>query len=444
MLFNPANWQRNDPLRLNLPAGTTVAGATCEAAADGTTFCQLAVPSTGIIGVKTKNESAAAPKPIALPQTIETKFYTAKIDPDSGALVSLKCKPSGRELLGGAANVIIADKSTGKEPPGDFLDACAKRQRLASSGDFKSTVTATEGPLAITVEATGEFYGGGASKRVTRFFKDSPRIEFETDLKDIPNQTVVFAEFPLASAPAEIRRGIPFGFSRDDGIISGIVPAVRWCDYSSPGHGGVALLDRGLTGREISTNIPVIYFLNTVDKYHGYANAWLNGKGSHHFEYALLAHDGDWSAARVPQEAWAYNCPVAVATGCKPVAAQSFVQTSDNVIVEAIRRDGADIEMRLVEAFGKAGKAEVKMNLPHTSAALTDLTGGHAQKLTGGPSYKFPVKPQQIVTLRFRTATPVAAIEPLLDWSELVPTNKLAALHEYLPTAIGHPPHGKE
>jgi hypothetical protein len=135
---------------------------------------------------------------------------------------------------------------------------------------------------------------------------------------------------------------------------------------------------------------------------------------------------------------------VAVATGCKPVAAQSFVQTSDNVIVEAIRRDGADIEMRLVEAFGKAGKAEVKMNLPHTSAALTDLTGGHAQKLTGGPSYKFPVKPQQIVTLRFRTATPVAAIEPLLDWSELVPTNKLAALHEYLPTAIGHPPHGKE
>jgi hypothetical protein len=263
-------------------------------------------------------------------------------------------------------------------------------------------------------------------------------------LRDLPNQTVVFAEFPLATTPTEIRRGIPFGFSRDDGVISGIVPAVRWSDYSSPGQGGVALLDRGLTGRELNTNTPVVYFLNTVAKYHGYTNSWLNGNGPHHFEYALVAHDGEWSAARVPQQAWAYNCPVTVATGCQPVAAQSFVQTSDNVVVEAMRRDGADIELRLEEAFGQAGTAQVSLNLPHTVAALTDLTGGHAEKLAGGPAYRFPVKPQQIVTLRFHTATPVPAIEPLLDWSELVPTNKLAALHTYLPSAVGHPPAGRQ
>ena len=57
------------------------------------------------------------------------------------------------------------------------------------------------------------------------------------ELNDIPNLTVVVAEFPLAKAPAEIRRGIPFGFSRDDGTIAGIVPAIRWTDYATPGKG---------------------------------------------------------------------------------------------------------------------------------------------------------------------------------------------------------------
>ena len=440
-LFNPANWQRTDPLRLKLPADTTIAGAKCEAAGDGTTFCQLEVPATGIVGEKLKSSPAPAPKPVALPATIKTKFYSAKIDPVSGALLSLKTK-SGREMLGGPANLVVAEKYSGHGDPGDFVNPRPKRQRLAISSDFKTTLAVSEGPLAVTVTATEEFLGSGALKRVTRFFKNSPRIEFETELNDIPNLTVVVAEFPLAQTPAEIRRGIPFGFSRDDNTISGIVPAIRWTDYATLGKGGVALLDRGVPGREINGNVPVIYLLNATDKYYGYTNAWLSGKGKHSFQYALVAHDADWNEARVPQMAWEYNSPVIVATNCQPVEAQSFVQTSDNVIVEAMRRDGADIELRLVEALGQAGTAEVKLNLPHTSAALTDLTGGHAQMLAEEPDCKFPVKPQQIVTLRFRTAEPVAEIKPLMAWDELVPEAKRAALHEYLPDKRGHPPMG--
>ncbi len=441
-LFNAANWTRKDPLRLKLPAGSTLAGAKCEAAGDGTTFCGVEVPALGLAGAKLKSKPAVAAKPIPFPASIETRFYSAKVDPVTGALVSLKTKPSGREMLGGPANVIVAEKHVGHGDPGDFTYPRPKRPRLAGSSDFKTTVVASEGPLAITVEASGGFYGGGATRRVTRFFKDSPRIEFETELNDIPNLTVVVAEFPLAQVPREIRRGIPFGFSRDDGAISGIVPAVRWSDYSSPGWGGVALLDRGLSGREINANTPVIYLLNATDKYYGYTNAWLSGKGRHRLEYALVAHDADWSDARVPQQAWEYNSPVAVAPNCRAAKPQSFLQTSDNLIVEAIRRDGADIEVRLLEVLGQAGSARVVVNLPHTSAALTDLTGGRAQKLEGGPAYGFPVRAQQIVTLRLRTATPVAGIKPLLDWDELVPAHKRAALHEYLKDKKGHPPRG--
>jgi len=442
ILFNAANWKRTDPLRLKLPAGTSLASASCEAAGDGTTFCQLEIPATGVVGVEFKARPAAAPKRIELPATIDGKYYTARIDPTNGALVSLKAKPSGREMLGGPANILVAEQHTGHGDPGDFTCARPKRPRLARSSDFKTRISATEGPLAITVEARGEFYGGGACRRVTRFFKHHPRIEFETELNDIPNLTVVVVEFPLVEAPAEMRRGIPFGFSRDDGAISGIVPAVRWSDYSSPGKGGVALLDRGLSGREINERTPILYLLNATDTYYGYPNAWLSGKGQHRLEYALVAHDAGWLTAQIPQLAWEYNCPVTVTTGCRVAKPQSFVQTSDNVIAEALRRDGADIELRLVEALGQSGTAEVILDLPHTSAVLTDLTGGRARKLDGGPRFKFPVRAQQIVTLRFRTDAPVAEIQPLLEWDELVPSHKRPALHEYLKDKKGHPPRG--
>ena len=277
---------------------------------------------------------------------------------------------------------------------------------------------------------------------MTRFFKNSPRIEFETELNDIPNLTVVVAEFPLAQTPVEIRRGIPFGFSRDDSTISGIVPAMRWSGLHNARQGR-----RGAAGSRCARPRNQRQHACHLSAQRGGQILWLHQRVVERprparFEYALFAHDEGWSQARVPHMAWEYNAPVIVAADCQPVNAQSFVQTSDNVIVEAMRRDGADIEMRLVEAFGHAGTAEVKLNLPHTGAALTDLTGGHAQTLDGGPDYKFPVKPQQIVTLRFRTETPVPEIQPLMQWDELVPTNKLLTLHEYLPNVKGHPPRG--
>ena len=441
-LFNPANWKRTDPLRLKLPAGQSLAAVTSEAVGDGTVFCQVELPATGLAGAELNSEPARAPGTIGLPPVIETEFYSATVDPANGALVSLKAKPSGREMLGGPANVIVAERHAGPGDPGDFTEARPERTRLAASTDFKTSVTAAEGSLAITVEARGDFFGHGASRRVMRFFKHHPRIEFETELNDIPDLTVVVAEFPLATAPVEIRRGIPFGFSRDDGAISGIVPAVRWSDYSSPGKGGVALLDRGLTGREINGRTPILYLLNATEKYYGYPNAWLSGKGPHRFEYALIAHEADWPAARVPQLAWEYNCPVVVAANCQAVRPQSFLRTSENVIVEAMRREGADLELRLVEALGQAGTAQVALALPHGSIALTDLTGAHPQPLAGGPACSFPVRPQQIVTLRFRTDAPVAAVAPLLQWDELVPPRKLPALHDYLPDKKGHPPRG--
>src|SRR5450631_4464373 len=84
--------------------------------------------------------------------------------------------------------------------------------------------------------------------RPRTFYQHNPRIDFETEVEDLPNLTVLVAEFPLAGNVDEVRRGIPFGFSHGawakpnpelHGWTKGIVPAVRWSHYALAGGGGV-------------------------------------------------------------------------------------------------------------------------------------------------------------------------------------------------------------
>jgi alpha-mannosidase len=438
-LFNPLNWNRHDPFWIKLPSGSSLAGAACQAPADDAqTLCQLELPSVGAAGLAVAQQAPAALRTIDGPPRIETKHYVARIDPTTGAIVSLKVKPSGRELLAGPANVLVAERPIRPVGPGDHMLLRPQRRALASSSEFPGEVSVRSGPLATIVEVRAKFYGGAPSRRRMVFYTDYPRIDFETELQDIPDNTVVVAEFPLARQITGVRRGIPYGFSQG---LDGIAPAVRWSHYTLSGGGGMAILDRGLPGREVVDNVPLLYLLSAVEKYRGFANPWLSGRGQHRLSYAIVAHDGAWTDARVPQWAWEFNCPPVVVPAVEQSAPRSFLRTSANLVLEVVRREGEFLEARMAECFGQAGSAEVTLDLPHTAATLTNLLGQQPQPLPGGPSYRFSVRPQQIVTIRMRTAAAVEAITPLLSWRPLVPVSKREALDKRLHLK-GHPPEG--
>ena len=448
-LFNPLNARRTTPFLAKLPAGASLKGVACQADADGQTLCRLTMPPMSAAGIETDAKPAEAPPADKrLPGTIETARYTAAINPRNGALTSLKLKPSGREMLEKPV-LVVAERGS------DYHDTQPRpnRQRLADSSKDTPKITVEVGLLATIIRARGTFFGGGELRQTIRFYADDPRIDFEVETEAIPNDTVVVVEFPFAPKIAEVRRGIPYGFSHGawgtpnpelSGRSDGILPAVRWSHYTFSDGGGAAILDRGLTGRELNGNTPVLFLTNAHEIYMGYRCSWLSGKPRQKYQFALLAHDGDWDSARVPQRAWEYNAPPLIVPGVQQAEAKSFVQTSDNVVVEAMRREDEFLELRLVECLGHAGQANVSLALPHGDAFMTDLTGGHPKPLPGGPSYTFPVRPQQIVTLRFQTAKPVEAVQPLLKWDELVPPAKLPRLLKKLPNAVGHPPEGNE
>jgi len=450
-LFNPLNWKRTDPVALALPAGKSLAGVPCEALLDGAVLCSPALPACSVGGWKLSDSAPAVPQAVDVSAPIETAFYSAQIDAKTGALSSLRLKPSGRELLGGEANVVVAERPIKPERnPGDYMAPRTGRVRLGTSSEGGSSVRVVRGPVATTAEITGGFMGGGITRRI-RFYRDHPRIDFETELNDVPDYTVVVAEFPLAEDVAEVRRGIPYGFAHSGwahpnadlpGWNKGIVPAVRWMDFALASGGGVALLDRGLSGREIDGNTPIVYLLNAEDQYHKFDNPWTTGKGKHVLSYALLPHAADWAQARVPHHAWEYNQAPVVVGQTAARSFEPFLETSENIVVEALRREQNHIELRFAECLGNAGTATVKLRLPHGAVYRTDLVGNRKAKLTGAEELSIPVQPQQIVTLHFETAQALPLAEPITAWDEFVPKQKLAALHAYDSNVKGHPPFG--
>ena len=449
-LFNPLNWKRNDPVALHLPSGQSIEGIACEALPDGRVLCLLEVDSVCLSSIKLQNRSADQPKPIPSDITIETSHFLLQMDPTTGAIASLRWKKSGRPIFSGAANVVIAERPKKRpDDPGDHMPPIPERERLATSSDHESRIEVTRGPVATTILSTGRFYGGGVLRRTIRVFHEHPRIELDTELNDVPDYTVVFADFPLADDIGEVRRGVPFGFSHAawmkpnaslHGWTKGIVPAVRWSDYVTA-NGGVAIFDRGLSGRELNGRTASIYLLNAQDKYWGFESPWLTGKGRHNLEFALMPWEGDWTEARVPHAAWEYNLTPSLVPGTA-VETQPFLETSKNIIVESMHRESDHVIIRLVEAFGAAGEATVKFNLPHAGASITNLVGQNRQPLPVGTEYRLHVRPQQIVTLQFQTKTTVKDPVAVTAWDAFVPQQKLPALHRYDASLVGHPPFG--
>lgn len=303
VLFNALNWKRRDPVILN--ADDVPEGTVSEAISEDRALCRLELGPVSVTAAKRASTRPAASQPAPLPATIENGFYIARMDARTGALVSLKLKASGRVVLGGPANVLVAERPRKQSgDPGDHMLFRAERNRLASSSDSAVRISATRGPLATTVVAEGSFYGEGACRRLARFYHASPRIDFETTLNDIPDRTVVVSEFPLAADISEVRRAIPYGFTDAS---KGIAPALRWSHYALQGGGGFAIFDCGLSGRELTGRTPVIFLLNTTSKYYGYPSPWLSGEGRHVLEYAVMAHAGSWAEARVPHVAWEFR-----------------------------------------------------------------------------------------------------------------------------------------
>ncbi len=450
-LFNPLNWDRNDPIEIAVPAGSRPLGLPCQAR-DGKALCMAQQPSTGVRSVAVESGAVAAPAEVPFEETVETKAYTVKLDRTTGAMVSLRDRATGKEYLSGPANVIQAESVAGiVKDPTNWMAQRAKRKIVDSTSNHSVKWTVTRGPLATTLVAKSGFIGGSTVERRVTLYNDYPRIDFDTTVDLRSPDTLVTADFPLPQV-SERTRGIPYGFTSGDpakpprpldyflagdqklyGFSDALAPSVRWSDYAFASGGGLALLDRGLTCHEFEGHTVTLALVNAQSSYRGLPNEVLAGQGVRTFSYAIWPHAGTWREARIPRHAWEFNAPVLARDGRVAQSETSFLKTSGNVIVEAVRRVAGDIEIRLAESNGESGEAKLTLKLPHTNARRTNLMGEQPQALRGNAgTYRFKVAPQQIVTLRFAAAKSVAVPPAIRGWDALIPPHKLDAYRQRL------------
>jgi hypothetical protein len=258
VVFNPVSWRRTPPVELRLPPGRTIAGGRAQLLEDSeTVLAEIEAPPFGCATVALKRGVPERPHWAGLPEAVETDFYTARVDAGTGALVSLRCKPSGREMLGGGANEVLAEVRGEQDQKQVFAHEIPRRAvRVVAMkpGDPRPNIRVLRGSLATIVEVVNAF-PGGRLRRVIRFYQQSPRIDFLTETADLPHGTIVSAVFPLAGKITAVRRGIPYGFALDNR--PEIVPVIRWSHYSLEG-GGVALFDRGIPARELEGNTALL------------------------------------------------------------------------------------------------------------------------------------------------------------------------------------------
>ncbi|MGH2498252.1 MAG: alpha-mannosidase [Ktedonobacteraceae bacterium] len=278
-----------------------------------------------------------------------------------------------------------------------------------------------DGPIRATVEVTRHFLSSHVRQRIS-LWRNSPRIDFATDIDWHERDILLKAAFPLAVNSTRATYEIQFGSverpthrntSWDWARFE--VYAHRWADLSEGGY-GVSLLNDGKYGYDIHDHIMRLTLLKSSTRPDSNAD-----QGVHRFTYSLLPHKGDWQEAQTVRRAYELNVPIVVlgSTVSLPVSneskesvsGQSFLSTDcEHVVVETVKlaEDGDGLIARLYEAHNQRGRGNLIFVADILSAEECNLLEEPTNPATyQGNRLAFQVKPFEIKAFRVRLASAI-------------------------------------
>ncbi|MBE3576407.1 MAG: hypothetical protein IMX00_01720 [Limnochordales bacterium] len=312
---------------------------------------------------------------------LQTGTYVIKLD-GNGNILEIRSATDGKvwiehrsttfmsEPLAGNQIIIATDNSNAYFHDGGSRTVATT---LEAAGEGK----AFQGPVMTRIVYHTRFDGSELVREI-----DLPeaggRIDFVTSLDWRDRNKIIRVVMPTTGRGTTTYE-IPYGFTSNRPV--GQWPAVKWVDTSSERTGGVALLNRGLPDHEIYGGLYYLTLMRSIDYTffrHGDSPNAL-GEGKHRFEYAIYPHAGTWDTAAVFRQAWEYNEPLLARwvepaedrananardgspshVSTMPTMPKSFLTTSSNLIVTALRRSGEAVLVRTVEALGQAGEARI-------------------------------------------------------------------------------------
>jgi alpha-mannosidase len=360
---------------------------------------------------------------------LENDLYRIELDQATGALLSLRVKEGGWEVLAGRGNVVARQQDRGdlwelyKGLDGGSRIAMTTRQPVPRRGESLFSdeekgkpATVRSGPVLSEFRVAHPF-GSGRFATAIRLYQGLRRIEVTTAL--VNNEKFVRYQvlFPTVIAGGRNTHEIPFGAIERPAAIE--FPAQNWADYGDGRH-GLCVLNIGLPGNLVTDGTMMISLLraHTLGAY-GFGGGYEPGMTSdtgfqlgqeRTLRYALVPHSGDWREAGVVHDGWEFNHPllcrqVLPHSGSLPARWGLLEVSSPSVVVSALGpgREGT-VFLRVYEAAGRPAsgvtiKLRAKVVWARTSNLLEDLTEGIP---VADGTVSFDLHPFEIKTIGLR------------------------------------------
>jgi len=362
--------------------------------------------------------------------SIENEYYRATFDLWTGALTRLDVKAPGGawNAIGDRSANVVAEEQDG----GDFWElygtlsggrftAMTRQQGLPIAGqahwsdEWVGGNGGTDtGPVFAQFHISHPFGNGKFSTRV-RLYRGIQRVDIQTSVLNNDKRVRYRLVVPTSIASGKRFDEIPFGSVERP--TSQEFPAQNWIDWGD-GARGVALLNRGLPGNNVSSGTLLLSLMRSaVITAYSYSGGYEPGVSSdlglelgeeRTFDYALVPHDGDWQESGIYRAAMEFNNPLIARKASRhagPLPSRwGLVEIRPPNVVASAFKTGEDggLVLRVYEAAGKATPG-ARITLPAGSWTAAEVNlieqPGHEANVHNN-SLTFDLRPFEIKTFR--------------------------------------------
>lgn len=410
-LFNPLSWAVSD-WEVETNESVEIASATMQqltnlAGKKRLFVANATLPACGTLGIAktTQKVPASAQTPFKVTgSTIETPFYNAVLS-EYGSFSSLVDKEARRELVleeSGLNRFMMGEDIPEYWDNWDIdSDQELKQEPCGKSDGFE---VIANGPLVLQIRQSIRLSKNSTLRQDILFFARNKRIEFRTQVDWQDQHMLLKTAFPLNLNVDRARHEIQFGYVERSTHRNTLhdrarfeVSQQKWTDLSEVRY-GVALLNNCKYGLGTYRSTLTLTLIKSGTHPDPRAD-----KGQHHFTYALLPHNGSFSAENVIRPAYEMNIkPSIIAGGVQGKQFSLLTIDQPNIIVESIKwaeKEQAFV-VRLYEAEKSFTHARVHFNVPAKQVTTTNLLEEKPKNVALKDGVvELELKPFEVVTL---------------------------------------------
>lgn len=366
------------------------------------------VPACGYRVYKKNSRPAPVGGVTASKTKLENRFLRVELD-ENGLLTSIFDKENDRELLrspNGNLLTVFQDKPIHESAWNLELNIRKKYWELTKA-DSIELVENTEQSACIRIERS---FNKSRIVQEIRLNDTDRFVQFDTFADWQETEKTLKAAFDLnirstratyEIAHGSIERPTHTNTSYDQAKFENC--AHKWVDLSE-GDYGVSLLNDCKYGHDIENSLLRITLLrspNCPDR--------TSDKGEHEFSYRLYPHAGTWQQAETVVNANIFNTPLRCVrlnnnTNRTLPSEYSFIQIGrKNLVLDAVKtaEDGRGLILRVYEAHGTRGKAEMKLGFDFKSVTECNLCEEDEQAVACSENgFAFRFKPNEVKTFR--------------------------------------------